>query len=96
MAAALQIDAIVQHKKFMFLTLESEAKTYVNALSEPFETSIETLANCTASELDDCENCSVAAYQLELDSFVIADKELDHAESSICVYFYVPAISSAE
>ncbi|KAG1767492.1 hypothetical protein EV702DRAFT_1203701 [Suillus placidus] len=80
-AAALQIDAIVQHKKFMCLTLESEAKTYVNAISEPLEISIEVLANCTASEIDDHESCSVAAYELELESFAIADKELDHAKS---------------
>ncbi|KAG1876132.1 hypothetical protein C8R48DRAFT_669327 [Suillus tomentosus] len=81
-AAALQIDAIVQHKKFMYLTLESEAKAYVSAILEPSETSIEALANCTASELDDREKCSVAAYQLELESFTIVDKELDNTESS--------------
>ncbi|KAG2132821.1 hypothetical protein DEU56DRAFT_757312 [Suillus clintonianus] len=79
-AAALKIDAIVQHKKFMCLTLESEAKTYVNAASEPLDTSMEALVNCTASELDDRESCSVATYKLELESFTAADKELDHVE----------------
>lgn len=92
-AAALKIDAIVQHKKFMSLNLESEANAYVNAISEPPETSIEAMDNCTAVELDDREDCSVAAYQVEVESFVIADKELDDAESLTCMYFLVPAKS---
>lgn len=80
-AAALKIDAIVQHKKFIDLILESEAGAHVNAISEPPEISVEVMANCTAVELDDREDCSVAAHQPELESFTIADKELDHAES---------------
>ncbi|KAG1765943.1 hypothetical protein EDD22DRAFT_950857 [Suillus occidentalis] len=39
------------------------------------------MANCSAVELDDRKDCSVAAYQPGLESFTIADKELDHAES---------------
>ncbi|KIK33872.1 hypothetical protein CY34DRAFT_110495 [Suillus luteus UH-Slu-Lm8-n1] len=80
-AAALKIDAIVQHKKYMSLNLESKANAYVNAISEPPEISMEVMDNCTAVELDDREDCSVAAYQVEVESFVIADKELDDAES---------------
>ncbi|KAG2120987.1 uncharacterized protein F5147DRAFT_663918 [Suillus discolor] len=90
-AAALQIDAIVEHKKFMYLTLASEATSYANAVSESLETSIETLVDGTLDELDDRERCSVSVYELEAAAFTNADKELDVAESLTCAYFHVPA-----
>ncbi|KAG1758094.1 hypothetical protein EDD22DRAFT_850314 [Suillus occidentalis] len=80
-AAALQIDAIVEHKKFMHMTFESEAESYANAVSEPLETSIQALAGCTPNELDDREKCSIAAYVHEASSFASSDKDLDDAEN---------------
>jgi hypothetical protein len=88
--AALKIDAIEQHRKFMCLTLECEAKTYVNAVSEPLETSIEALANSTTSRIDVEKSCSVATYEHDLESFATADKALDNAEDLTCVYFHYP------
>jgi hypothetical protein len=73
----------------MCLTLESEAKTYVYTMSEPLETSIEALASPMASGIDDQKSCSVALFGLELESFAIANKELDNAESLTCVYFKI-------
>jgi len=80
-AAALQIDAIVEHKKFMCLTLASEASSYANAVSESLETSIETLVDFKLDELNDRETCSVSTYELEAAAFTDADKQFDVAES---------------
>lgn len=90
-AAALQIDAIVEHKKFMCLTLASEASSYANAVSESLETSIETLVDFKLDELNDRETCSVSTYELEAAAFTDADKQFDVAESLTCAYFHVPA-----
>ncbi|KAG2046632.1 hypothetical protein BDR06DRAFT_1014555 [Suillus hirtellus] len=90
-AAALQIDAIVEHKKFMCLTLASEASSYANAVSESLETSLEMLVDFKLDELEDRETCSVATYELEAAAFTDADKQFDVAESLTCAYFHVPA-----
>lgn len=90
-AAALQIDTIVEHKKFMHLTFVSEAESYVNAVLEPVKTSIQALASCTSNKLDNHEKCSLAAYEHKALSFVTADKEFDNTENLTCAYFHVLA-----
>ncbi|KIK34603.1 hypothetical protein CY34DRAFT_17606 [Suillus luteus UH-Slu-Lm8-n1] len=80
-AAALHVDAVQKHSKFLDVTATSEADTYVNAVSEPLETAYEVLASCTHDELNDRKNCSIATYELEETSFVAADTEFDHFEN---------------
>ncbi|KAG1763817.1 hypothetical protein EV702DRAFT_1051633 [Suillus placidus] len=81
-AAALHVDAVQKHSKFLDVTATSEADTYVNAVSEPFEAAYEALASCTTDKLNDRKNCSIATYELEETSFVAADVEFDHFETT--------------
>jgi hypothetical protein len=84
-AAALHVDAVQKHSKFLDVTATSEADTYVNAISEPLEAAYEVLASCTNDELNDRKNCSIATYELEETSFVAADTEFDHFENIACM-----------
>ncbi|KAG1848592.1 hypothetical protein C8R48DRAFT_677243 [Suillus tomentosus] len=80
-AAALHVDAVQKHSMFLDVTAKSEAETYVNAVSEPFEAACESLASRTTDELNDRRNCTIAAYELDEMSFTAADTEFDHFEN---------------
>jgi hypothetical protein len=90
-AAALRVDAVQQHSKFLDITVQSETEMYVSAASEPLNTAIEALAGCTTDEVADRKNCSIAAYDLDATSFVTADMEFDQVKNISCAHFHLPA-----
>lgn len=90
-AAALRVDAVHQHSKFLDITVQSETETYINASSEPFNTAIEALSGCTTDELIDRKNCSITAYELDATSFATADMEFEQVQSFACTHFHLPA-----
>jgi len=91
LAAALHVDALNKHSKFIGITIKSEAETYANAVSEPLKTAIQALSSCTANELNNDKNNSITVYQHDVTSFATADSEFDEVESFACVHFHLPA-----
>lgn len=89
-AAALHVDAVQKHSMFLDITAKSEADTYVDAVSEPFETAFDALSSCTTEELNNRRNCSIATYNLDETSFAAADIEFDHVENISCAHFHLP------
>jgi hypothetical protein len=87
LTTAWRIEAIEQHSKLLHMVLESEARVYVNAASEPLNTSVKELVSCTSKEeLEDQKECSIAVYDDDTMLFAEADAELDHMET--CAHFY--------
>jgi hypothetical protein len=91
LAAALHVNALNQHSKFISITIKSEAETYANAVLEPLETAIQALSSCTANELNNDKNNSITVYQHDVTSFATADSEFDEVESFACAHFHLPA-----
>ncbi|KAG1876100.1 hypothetical protein C8R48DRAFT_768940 [Suillus tomentosus] len=81
LAAALHIDALNQRSKFISITVQSQAETYANATSEPLESAIEALSNCTTDELSNHTNHGITTYERDMTSFVTADSQFDEVES---------------
>jgi hypothetical protein len=89
LASALKVDAVQEHSKFLVMTMECEAATYANAVSEPPETSIEALASCTVAEIDKRKKCSIATFDHDAAAFAISNAEFEDFETLTCEYLYL-------
>ncbi|KAG1759633.1 hypothetical protein EDD22DRAFT_849118 [Suillus occidentalis] len=88
LTTAWRIEAMEQHSKLLHMVLEREAEVYANAASEPLNTSMKELVNCTTKEeLEDQKECTIAVYDDDTTSFAEADAELDHMETFVCRYW---------
>ncbi|KAG2106199.1 uncharacterized protein F5147DRAFT_701376 [Suillus discolor] len=81
MATAWRIEASERHTKFLYMVLECEADTYVSATSEPLDTSVQALVDCSKEELQDRVDFDVVAYQRDEMSFAVADEQFTDMES---------------
>lgn len=96
LASALKVDAVQEHSKFLVMTMECEAATYANAVSESPETSIEALASCTVDEIDKRKKCSVTAFDHDAAAFAVSNAEFEEFETLTCEYFYLLVSDNSE
>ncbi|KAG2095314.1 uncharacterized protein F5147DRAFT_656961 [Suillus discolor] len=80
LTTAWEIQAIEEHKRFLQMVLEDDSDTYVNAASEPWDTSLQGISRGNVDELNERLHFCVAVYKPDITSLAVGDKQLDLVE----------------
>jgi uncharacterized protein YerC len=80
LTTAWEIQAIEEQKRFLQMVLEDDGDTYVNAASEPRDTSLQGISRGNVDELDERLHFCVAVYKPDITSLAVGDKQLDLVE----------------